>query len=399
MPLSRPPSRILRPAASIPTFNPARPVLIDRITTVSTNDTASAPRYAQLADVLRESLRTGKFKPGELIGTEHDLVRQHGVSRVTVRKATELLIADGLIERRAGKGLFSASQRDKAALMIQVVVGNMQWVPCMRIARGAQLSAGSSGVQVQIYDAHGNLELDLDMLRRLPDSGARGAIIHALYDRRFAEALYGLHIRQFPFVLVDQRLHDIDVPSVLADNHTGGYQLGQHLLSRGHKRIAFIGDLGADTVRDRLAGLRAAIDDAGLPFDRSLLIDVRPADQLDAGGWTSAVEEKAGLLVNRPDRPTAIFADCDAIARDVCQVLERRGLNVPNDCSVVGFDDDPLAQMTDPPLTTVRQPFEDMGRAAFEVLTKRMNNGKAAVEHRILPVTVVERASTAHVRA
>ena len=95
------------------------------------------------------------------------------------------------------------------------------------------------------------------------------------------------------------------------------------------------------------------------------------------------------------ERPTAIFASCDAIARDVYAALGRLGLMVPRDVSVIGFDDDPLAAALVPGLTTVRQPFADMGRAAFEMLHRRLLDPAAPVEHRLVPVALVERASLA----
>lgn len=305
-----------------------------------------------------------------------------------------MLVDEGLLERRAGKGLFVATPRPASNTgMVQVVVGNLEWIPCVRAARGCQQAARASGMQVQIYDAHGNMDLDLDMLRRLPDSGARGAVIHALHDRAFAEALYSLHARGFPFVLVDQRLNDIDVPSVLADNQAGGQAIAAHLLEQGHRRIGFVGDLGAGTVRDRLAGMRDAIGDAGLPFDRSLVVDIRPGDQL--GDWTASVAAQTRALLGRPDRPSAIFGACDANARDVIRAATAMGLRVPADLGVAGFDDDPLAAPADVGLTTMRQPFDDMGRTAFEILARRIADPRTPVEHAVLPVSLVARASTA----
>lgn len=361
---------------------------------MDTGIVTSETRYAALADKLRDILVSGGVRHGDLVASEHDLVRKYGVSRVTVRKATDVLIAEGLLERRPGKGLFARIHRNNTG-MIQFMAGNLEWVPCVRAARGVQQAAREAGVQVQIYDAHGSMQLDLELLRRLPESGAQGAIIHALHDPAFTEALYGLRSRGFPFVLVDQRLHDLDVPTVLADNYDGGYRLARHLLDRGHRRIGFIGDIAADTVRERLAGLRDAVGDAGLPFDRSLVVDAKPADQLDTQAWTEQIARQTRALLAIDERPSAIFAACDANARDVCRAAAACGLDLPAELSVVGFDDDPLAELTSPPLTTARQPFEAMGAAAFALLAARMADPRAAIEHRTMPVSVIARASVA----
>ena len=356
----------------------------------------SESMYLTLASSLRQEIADGKFKPGQMLVSEHELARREGVSRVTVRRASELLIQEGLVERRPGKGLFIRQSTVAPALVrVQVVAGNLAWEPCLQAARGVQFAARGVGAEVQIYDAHGNEGADLDTIRRLPESGAQGAVIVSLHSEAFAETLYGLKVRGFPFVLVDQRLKDLDVPSVLADNADGGTQLARHLLDLGHRRIGFIGDLVADTVQERLGGLRDAMGDAGLPFDRSLVVDLKPAQRL--ADWSPEVVVQARALLARRDRPTAVFASCDAVARDVCTAAAAEGLRVPGDLSVVGFDDDPLAGLLNPPLTTVRQPFAEMGRVAFELLRARIADPASPVEHRIVPISPVYRASAARV--
>src|SRR5690606_37808345 len=162
---------------------------------------------------------------------------------------------------------------------------------------------------------------------------------------------------------VDQRMRDIEVSSVVADNYDGGYQVGRMIVELGHRRIAFMGDLVAATVQDRLAGLRDAIADAGLPFERSFVVDLPTGDDR-LGDWCDRIEARAGELLRVDPRPTAVFCSCDEVARSVYRVLGTMGLQTPGDVSLVGFDDDPLAQGLNPPLTPVRQPFETMGKVA-----------------------------------
>lgn len=372
----------------------------------------STAMYLALAATLRREIDERGLHPGDMIASEHDLARRENVSRVTVRRASEQLIKEGLLERRPGKGLFvadpgsapvhapspapaetSGRRQALAARTVQVVAGNLAWEPCLQAGRGVQAAARGDGGQVQLYDAHGHEAADLAVIRDLPDGPAQGAVIVALHSAAFVEALCALKLRGYPFVLVDQRLRDIEAPSVLADNHGGGLAVANHLLALGHRRIGFIGDLEADTVQARLAGLRDAVGDAGLPFDRSLVAELRPDDRL--GDWSAQVEARCAGLLDRPDRPSAVFASCDAVARAVLDAAARRGLAVPGDLSVAGFDDDPLAVMTRPALTTVRQPFLEMGRAAYALLATRLADPHAPVEHRVLPVELVVRASTA----
>ncbi len=352
--------------------------------------TASA--YRTLADDLRRSLTSVGLRPGQRFASEHDLARQQKVSRVTVRRATSLLIDEGLLERRAGKGLFVRA-RSTGLRQLQVIAGDLAWEPCLRVARGAHAAARAAGVDVLLRDAHGNAASDLALMRRLPESDADGAIIVAVRTPGFAAVLCELALRRFPFVLVDQRLRDLPVPSVAADNRDGGRQVGAALTALGHRRIAFIGDLEADTVRERLDGLRDAVGDADLPFDRALAIDLQPGDPF--ADWSPLVDRAVRDLMRRARPPTAIFASCDAIARAAYATLAGLGLSVPRDVSVVGFDDDPLALRLDPPLASVTQPFEAMGATAFAQLQARIADPASAIDHRAVPVSFVPRGSCA----
>lgn len=311
---------------------------------------------------------------------------------MTVRRASELLISEGLLERRPGKGLYVRAPHVGTRL-VQVIVGNLDWEPAVQAGRGVLSLARANAIQVQLYDAHGDMGLGLQMLRRLPDDRAQGAVIVSLHNSAFNEAVYELRRRAFPFVLVDQRMHDIEISSVLADNYAGGFQVGQELLRLGHRRIAFIGDLVTATVQDRLSGLRDAMAETGLALVRAHVLDLAIGDRL--GDWSSQIDNCVRTLMLSPDRPTAIFCSCDGVARPAYRSLTALGLRVPEDVSVVGFDDDPIAEWLPPPLTTVRQPFHEMGRVAADLLCKQMEDSRQPVEHHVLPVELIRRGSTA----
>lgn len=351
----------------------------------------SVPIYEELAERLRRSIRKGDYSPGQLLGSEYELARQESISRMTVRRASELLVGEGLLERRPGKGLYVRAVHVNSR-MVQMISGNMQWEPSVQISRGANNVAKQQGIQVQLYDAHGDPLSDLDTVRSLPQGLSRGAIIMSLHSTAFNEAVYSLKLANFPFVLVDQSLREIDVSSVTADNYAGGHMAAQALLELGHRHIAFIGDLVANTVCDRLTGMRDAIADAGLPFDRSLVIDLQ-AESDRLGEWSLQVDNAVRQLMSHEARPTAFFCSCDGVARLAYRTLSQMGVSIPDDVSLIGFDDDPLAEWLTPGLTSIHQPFAEMGQAAMEILARQFENPLAPVERRILPVELVRRGS------
>lgn len=356
----------------------------------------SSKVYRPLIDQIHRSIGSGALRPGQLIGSEYELARQASISRMSVRRAMDQLVAEGLVERRPGKGVYVRDTVTSTRL-VQVVVPSMSFDQCVQIAQGAQALGMDRGVQLQVYDAHARMDWDIQVIRQLPKSAVQGAIIASWHHPRFAEVLYELKRVDYPFVLVDERLHDIDVPSVLVDNHGGGYRVGQELIAAGHRRIGFIGNFAADTVRARLEGLRDAVNDAKVPFDRSLAIDLKMDDP--DGDWPAAIARATIELMRRPDAPTAIFYSDDQTAAHGFKALKSLGLRIPEDVSVVGFDDNPLCQWLDPTLSTVRQPSREMGQVALEMLLQRMIDPRRPAEHRVLPTQWVGRESIAPPKA
>ncbi|MGM0354603.1 LacI family DNA-binding transcriptional regulator, partial [Streptomyces sp. ECR3] len=192
-----------------------------------------------------------------------------------------------------------------------------------------------------------------------------------------------------PLVVLDPlHLPDSRVHSVGATNFAGGLTATRHLLSLGHRRIAYLGGPSMAVCNQaRMHGYRAAMEAEGAKVPESY---VRPGEFTYATGLHGA----AGLL-DLPEPPTAVFAGNDDIAVGVIEAARARGMRVPEDLSVVGFDDTSLAEMASPPLTTVRQPLREMGGAALRTAL-RLANGETIESHHIeLATALVVRTSTA----
>lgn len=351
---------------------------------------ANIPIYQPIIDRLRCSIQTGKIAPGQKIGSEYQLVREAGISRLSVRRAIDFLVEEGLVERHVGRGLYACQPRP-VRRHIQVLTVQINDF-CSRILKGIKSIANSRGFLVQISDAGGNMESEIAALRDLPHSSVDGAIIMALYHPGFTKVFCELALSNYPFVLVDQRLTDLLAASVLADNHEGGRRVGQELLALGHRRIAFIGDLAIPTVQDRLNGLRDVVNGAGMLLDSSLIPDLRGM-QTGIKDPKSQVISCTRKLMDGDRRPSAIFYAGDGIAAIGCHVLKQLGIRIPQDISVVGFDDLPLCEWLEPPLATIRQPLEEMGATALEMLIEMIGNRNAVPRQVVLPVTWIPRGS------
>ena len=202
-----------------------------------------------------------------------------------------------------------------------------------------------------------------------------------------AEAVQLLNQEQMPFVVFGRRSAQPNVAYIAPDNYRGAYELTSHLLQQGHTRIAFTTrpQLGTTNI-DRFAGYRQALLDVGVPLDEDLIIETVPGkhDGYDA----------MHALLDLDDRPTALFAFYDLVAADAIRAAKERGLRVPDDIAVVGFDGLRLSTRTEPPLTTVRQPLARMGEMAIEMLMEQINgDDESTPTQQTMPVTLQLRAS------
>jgi LacI family transcriptional regulator len=203
------------------------------------------------------------------------------------------------------------------------------------------------------------------------------------------DQLRQLREEDIPLVMVDPaNLPEPDLPSVGATNWAGGLAATDHLVGLGHRRIAAItGPMDYLCSRARADGYRSALERAGLQYDPSL---VKAGDFHHEAGFLGG-----GELLDVSDRPTAIFAGSDQQALGVYEAARQRGLRVPEDLSVVGFDDLPVGRWVSPSLTTVRQPLAEMGQAAAEMLGSLIEGLPLGSRRIELATELVVRGSTA----
>lgn len=191
-----------------------------------------------------------------------------------------------------------------------------------------------------------------------------------------------------PLVMACEYLHDAAVTSISIDNIAAAALATEHLIGLGHRYIAFInGPASTPLSRDRLRGYRVALKAAGIRYDRDLV--VRGDFSLQSG------ERAAQSLIADNIGFSAIFAANDAMAIGAIKVLRVFGRSVPGDISIVGFDDIEFAQYVEPPLTTIRQPRRDIGRAAMAEMIRQLGGGDVRASQTILAHELILRSSTA----
>lgn len=279
--------------------------------------------------------------------------------------------------------------RDFRAVSIIVPDGQWGWwEPAVRAAHGA---ARDQGVQAFVQPTtagrtdSGDVADVIAALAAVPTEGV--LLFGSAADARMLASADAL---RRPVVAIDNAAEEVVVPTLAADSRRGIELAVRHLTATGCRRIAYVGAEG-DLLfqRRRREGYRAALAAAGLAADPGL--EVRSAEADDpAAEVLGAVEE---LLASRA-AVDAVLCESDRIAAPVLRSLRRAGARVPEDVSVIGFDDSPLALALDPPLTTVHQPYEELGRGAIELLLARIAGSEVPVGRTLLPPTLTPRSST-----
>ncbi|MEZ3180927.1 LacI family transcriptional regulator [Streptomyces pimonensis] len=236
------------------------------------------------------------------------------------------------------------------------------------VAEGVEAEAAERGRLCLVGTTGGDPQRELDFVQLMREEGAGvvilvgGVVEDDSYRARVAHYAHALNAVGSRLVLCGRPSPDPDLPALVVgfDNEAGARAATSHLLSAGHRDIVFIGGLPGNTALDaRTAGYRTALAEHGLPPEAAHVVD--------CGLGRSAGHRAMTELLKQGRKFTAVFAGDDMVAAGVLRAVTDAGLRVPDDISVVGYNDAPLAQDLNPPLTTVRTPAEELGRAAVRL--------------------------------
>ncbi|WP_243549763.1 LacI family DNA-binding transcriptional regulator [Priestia megaterium] len=246
--------------------------------------------------------------------------------------------------------------------------------------------AYKKGYHVLIFQSNEDKEKELAFLNLLKTKQVDGIIMTSIENdwsliEPFTE--YG------PILLCNEYVNNANVPIVRLNQYKGAYIGVKHLLEKGHRKIGYCtGGLFAEEGKDkdRNQGYQKALQEAGIQPDPKWIF----VNQHSIEDGKQVVKK----ILSMEDRPTAIFTGSDEIAGGTMIEAKESGLSIPNDLAIIGFDDQPLAQMLDPKLTTIRQPIDQMGIKAMEILIDMLNDSESTVETFELPIELVVRSST-----
>ncbi|WP_277372417.1 LacI family DNA-binding transcriptional regulator [Pseudomonas sp. AA-38] len=299
-----------------------------------------------------------------------------------VRRKVEAAIAElGYVPSGVARSL-----RVRATGTIGLLVPNASNPYFAELARGIEDHAERNGYSVILCNSDDDGDKQLRYLRVLLERRIDGLIVATVAsDPAFVQALAAVKV---PLMLVDRSLDGVQADRVQVDHELGGYLATRHLLELGHRRIACIGGpASTQVVQLRAAGYRRALNEA----------DIEALPVVDCAFTSPGGHAAAQALLNSADAPTAIFAGNDMIALGVLRAAAEREVRVPQQLSLVGFDDIEVSRYLHPALTTVGQRIGQLGEQAAERLLARVREpGLPAEQHVVEPTLIVRESSAEH---
>lgn len=352
-------------------------------------------KYDLVKDFLLAEMTQQRIPLGGRLPSEAELMKRLSVSRTTVRQALADLTMEGLVERRQGSGTYrSEPARTRRGTERSMLVG--VW---FNRPKGPLYGPMAAGIRDELaaWDYHAVFEggAETGAQRRGIDSLVRkeldGFIVSPSSDPADAhDPILEILRRELPLVVIDKRVDRCPVDLVCTNNVLGAEMLMRRLLELGHRRIGFIGTQGVSTVDDRFRGYRLIMERAGVALQENW-IEIKAEVYADYG-------RRATLrLLSRPpgERVTAIFCANDPIAETAATTAREIGLKVPEDLSVVGFDDAGFDSDETPWLTTYAQPKYRIGQQAAYLLMRKLQEPEKLPETILLEGRLIERKSTA----
>lgn len=323
--------------------------------------------------------------------TIYDIAKAAGVSTTTVSKVinhtgrisdkTKKKILDLMDELKYQPSVLASAMKGKCTYQIALFIPDMDNPIYAQYLKHVEDRGQELGFSVVMCSTDNNPEKEERHITLLRQKRVDGFIIASKFTNE--ELLKELLRDDFPFVLLAQEKPEILTDSVTADDYLGGFIATDYLISQGHKRIGLITeDSISFSCLERIRGYKSALQKADIMPDENLI--------MMGGAKIKDAEMNASNLLDMKDRPTAIFGSNDVMAIGVMQAAKKRGLIIPDELSVIGFDNTELCTIVTPELSTIEMPINELGRKAMDILINKIEQqGDLKQRIRMLPELVI----------
>lgn len=381
-------------------------------------DSASKPMYEQIFESLRERIQLQQYKVGDRVPSEKELCDEFGVSRITTKKALEMLANEQLIVRQPGRGSFVADtaitldglgrsaspttgKEPNRKLLIGLVITNFSDMYGTELLYGMEEASRQHDSFLVLRRSFGIPEQEEQCIRELLELGVDGMIIFPAQGEYFSDEILKLVVSKFPFVMIDRYLKGIPASSVSTDNVGAAREGTTYLFELGHQHIAFLTQppVNTTTIEERIEGFIEAHNDQGVLVNRELWVESILSSlpsEFDPEAKGRDVQALAAHFRKYP-QITAVFAAEYDIALLALEAAEQIGIRVPEQLSILCFDSPHTERHSR--ITHLKQNQFEMGAQAFNMVLQHMQGQESGGVKRItLPAALVKGTSTSKVR-
>ena len=358
--------------------------------------------YKKIYNDLLEDIHNNKYAPGSLLPSELELSKIYGVSRITSKKAMEMLAEQELIIRKQGKGSFVLGQGyedsetqvhnlpdTREHILIGVLMDSIGGNFGGDILLGIEKQCKKYGFEMVLKCSHGNREEETLAIKRFLEIGVLGMIIMCVHDDNYNNEILRLSLRKFPVVLIDRRLKGVPLSYVGTDNYKASKELVENLFNTGHKNICYVApkSIETSTVADRLKGFIDGHLEHGIITNESYWITdlVSTLPYFNEEHLIQQDIEKVKNFILTHPATTGYFAVEYGIARIIYSAM--RELGIESKKAIVCFDGVSNSNMT-PQFTYIEQGQYKIGKTCIEVLSECMN-GKGLLKTVLVPYNIV----------
>ncbi len=367
------------------------------------------PLYEKIMQFYQVKIITGEILPGKRLPTESEIAQEFNVSRITVVRALKELEIGNYIHRIKGSGSYvnngdwkkqDSSSNQSLISLVLPFEGSFS----SDYLRGIEEVAKDHGYFVTFHNSADNPETEKRIVSEIIARGSHGIILYPTVPPYNMELYSSLSINKYPFVLIDRKIPGLELSLIWANNQKGFYDITAHLLELGHTKIIFVGTsiYSISSENQRYRGFcRAHIDHKVPLVNRHLYsnadLKTMPSEYRPNEDFLQrACNYLFDILnsIDQVDRPTAIAAVNDDIAEMLISTAIERGIAIPQDFSVTGFDNLPFSSHLPVPLTTVSQPAYEIGKEAAKALFKHIKSPTRNPTVHTVDVSVIIRKST-----
>lgn len=331
------------------------------------------PKYLLLKQEIMEWFHSGRLEPGDQMPSENEIAEQFAMSRQTVRQSFGELEQEGWLHRIQGKGTYVSNPAERKVQEVQTIGIITTYISDYifpLIVRGAEATLRSKGYRLLLSSTDNNKEKERESLQMMMSQPLSGLIVE---PTRSAEGnpnlsyYLSLDYQNIPYLMINERYPEMDCPCIKVDDELGGFLAAEHLIQLGHRRIA--GFFKMDDLQgvNRLKGFIRAHREYQVKLSPDVVIHYTTEEKRQ-----KPYGQAIFMLMHAEYRPTAFVCYNDELAVQLLEAARQAGLQVPEDLSMVGFDDSSLATATEVKLTTLSHPKSDLGTQAAQLLISRI---------------------------